>query len=144
MILAEWKCHRKGTAGSERAGHVDFSAMKPGQFPHERQPNSSTLKGPPSRALDAVEALENSRKLVDGDAGAGVGDRKLYAVSGHAEADYNATFEREFEGIGEKVQYDLLPHVAVYVHSFHNRLTLNGEGQSCLLHRRSEDAADLL
>src|SRR5262249_110648 len=116
MIPAQRNCHRESAALSERAGNVDCSAMKPGQFPHQRQPNSSALKCSRSRTLDAMETLENARKLFFGDAGAGVRHRKRYIVSELAEANYDPALEGEFEGIGEKIQHDLLPHVAVHIH----------------------------
>src|SRR5437660_158128 len=144
MVLAERNCHRESAASPGRAGHIDCSTMKPGQFPHERQPDSSAFKCSPSRAFHAVESLENARKLFPGYAGPGVSHRKLYSVSSPADANYNASLKREFESIGEKIQHDLLPHVAVYVHSFRNGLAFNRKCQPRLLHRRSEDAADLL
>src|SRR5215472_14340672 len=143
MIPSERNCYREGAALSERAGHIDRSAMKPGQFSHQRQPNSSALKCSRSRTLDAMETLENARKLFFGDAGARVGHGKLYTVSDDAEANYDATLKGEFEGIGEKIQYDLLPHVTVHIHGFCNGLAFDREGQSRFLHRRSKDAAHL-
>ena len=40
------------------------------------------------------------------------------SISGHASANCDAAIERKFEGIGEKIQHDLLPHVAVHQHGF--------------------------
>src|SRR5215472_731883 len=125
MILAEGNCHHESAALSERAGHGDCSAVKFGQFPHQRQPNSGALKCSRSQAFDAVETLENARKLFLGYTGAGVSHRKLYTASDRAEANRNAALKRELEGIGEEVQHDLLPHLAVHVYGFGNGLAFD-------------------
>src|SRR6478609_4101281 len=103
MNFAEWNCHRKHAAPSERAGHSHGSAMKPGQFTHQRQPNSRSLKCSPSRALDPVEALEDSRQLFRGYASAGIRHGKLHIFPDDAKANRDATLEGKLEGIGEKI-----------------------------------------
>ena len=50
------------------------------EFADERQTDARTFVGARARALDAVEAFEDSRQVRRRNADAGVGDRKLDAA----------------------------------------------------------------
>ena len=68
-----------------------------------------------SRALlDPVEPLEQPRHLVGGDAVAGIPHRQLGGVPGLPQRDGDLALEGELEGVGEQVEDDLLPHLAVH------------------------------
>ena len=95
---------------------ADRAAVQLDQLLHQRQADAGALVGAAARALDAVEALEDVRQLLGGNAGAGVAHRQLDAhcpVLPHGDGDL--ALERELERVREQVEDDLLPHVAVDV-----------------------------
>ena len=94
----------------------DRAAVQLDQLLHQREPDAGALVGAAARALDPVEALEEARQLGRGDADAGVAHRELDAAPSAApQRDRDLALEGELEGVGEQVQDDLLPHLAVDV-----------------------------
>ena len=70
----------------------------------------------PSRAVDAMEALEQARQLVLGHADAGVRDSQHGAVAvARAGVSETPPSKRELERVREQVEDDLFPHVAIDV-----------------------------
>ena len=55
----------------------------------------------------------------------------------------NRAGERELEGVREKVEHDLLPHVAIEVHRVGERRTVDDQLQPCPLGRRPERAGQV-
>ena len=64
-------------------------------------------------------------------------------VAAPLERDGDLALERELERVREQVQDDLLPHVAIDVDRFRERIALDDEPQARLLDRRSEDTGQL-
>jgi len=63
--------------------------------------------------------------------------------SPRAQRDGDLAFERELEGVGEQVEHDLLPHVAVDVRGLGERRTIHHQSQAGLLDRGTKDAGEL-
>ncbi len=93
--------------------------------------------------LDAVEPLEHARQVRFGDTDAGIRDAQLHAVAGRAQFDRDLPLERELERVREQIQDDLLPHVAIDVDGFAQRIAGDDQGETGLLDGRPEDASEL-
>ena len=89
--------------------------MQPDQLLHQRQADAAAFDASAARALDAMEALEQVRQLFRRYAGAGIAHRDLDRLAVGRRPDFYGDFaiERELQRIGQKVEDDLLPHVAV-------------------------------
>ena len=99
----------------------------------------------PRAPLDAVEPLEQARQLVGGDADAGVARR---VSSTRPPASRSATaiaaLEGELEGVGEQIEDDLLPHLAVDVDRLAAAAGSRRPARSpARSHGRAEDAGQL-
>ncbi len=60
-----------------------------------------------------------------------------------AQAHLDGAVQGELEGVGEEVEDDLLPHLAVDGDRLGERRTVDDEGQAGALDRRAEDAGDV-
>src|ERR1700729_391851 len=94
--------------------------------------------GPSPR--DAVKTLEESWQLVIGNAGPSVHDLEVRVVVHHVEAHGDGALERELEGVREKVQDNLLPHVAIDMNGFGQGGAIDDEPEPCPLDRRTKAA----
>ncbi len=117
--------------------------MKPREFLHQRQADARAFVRTGARVLDAVEPLEHARQVRFGNTDAGIRDSQLDAVAGRAQFDRDLAFERELERVREQIQDDLLPHVAIDVDGFAQRIAGDDQGETGLFDRRPEDAGEL-
>ena len=103
--------------------------MQPDQLLHESEADAAALDAAAARALDPVESLEQARQMLRRDAGTGVAHRDLRGPSIRAgpDLDRDLTFEGEFERIGNKIEDDLLPHVAVDMHRLGQRRAIQAQ-----------------
>ena len=69
--------------------------------------------------------------------------RELDAVAARPQRDLDLAVERELEGVREKIQHDLLPHVAVDVDRLGERLAIDDELETGALDGRAEHAREL-
>ena len=137
--MPERQRDRERRAPPDLALDRDRPAVQPHQLLHQRQPDARCPRASGPAALDAVEALEQARQLALGDAAAGVAHRQLgrpAAVA--AQRDRDPALERELEGVGEEVEDDLLPHLAVDVDRLRQRRAVDGEPQARALAGRAE------
>ena len=83
------------------------------------------------------------RQLLGRDARPGVADGQLHRAADGPQADGDLPLEGELEGVGEQVQDDLLPHVAVHVDRLGQRRAVHHQPQPGLLAGRAEVAGEL-
>src|SRR5215472_14958317 len=91
----------------------------------------------------AMEALEHSRYGFRRYADSGVSHSKFGKITNSLKADGDFALEREFEGIGDKIQDNLLPHIAIDVDGFTQIRTIHHQPQTRLLGGRTKDARQL-
>jgi hypothetical protein len=110
---------------------------------HQREADAAPFVGATARALDPMEALEEPRDLVRGDAGAGVAHRELGGGARLAQRDGDLARERELERVRDEIEDDLLPHPAVDIGRLRERGTIDHEPHARTLDRRAEHAGEL-
>src|SRR5688500_17674915 len=98
---------------------------------------------PRPRVAHALKALEQLRHVGGRDADARVTDLELDAIAIRAKVDPDLALERELEGVREKIQHDLLPHVAIDVDRLSERRALDDEREPGLFDGRAEHAREL-
>src|SRR3984957_9266974 len=98
---------------AQPACDIDRSAMQVHQFLHEREPDAGAFEGPALLSLDPMEALEKARQFMFGNADAGITHAEFDGLAVSADRDNNFAFEGELEGVGKKIENNLLPHVAI-------------------------------
>src|SRR5262245_50991334 len=113
MGVSERKADLERTSLSYRALHRDRSPMEADELLDQREADARALVAAGAGAPDPVEPLEDVRQLFRRDSDAGVPDLELGAVFDGPEADRDLALVRELQGVGDQVQDDLLPHVAV-------------------------------
>ena len=74
MRGTERNAHRKDRSLVDDALSLDHAAMQLDQLVHEREPDAGALMRAPTRVRHPIEAFEDMRKRVGGNANAGVGD----------------------------------------------------------------------
>jgi hypothetical protein len=116
------------------------SPVQPGQLLHQREANARAFVGSPFRTLHPVKALEQPRQLIRRNAGAGVADRKLEVAVFLSQGHLNGALERELEGVGEKIENNFFPHLAVDVSELCKRGSVHDQPQARLFDRRAEFA----
>ncbi len=114
--------------------------MQPHQPLHQGQADPRALERPAGLALDAVEALEQARQFVGGNADPGILHAQLdgAAVRPGLHLDLDLAVERELEGIGQEIEDDLFPHVAIDIDGLGERGAIDTQAKPGLLHRRAE------
>ena len=115
VSAAERELHRERRAPAFLARGADGAAVELHQLLHEREPDAGAFLRPAARPFDAVEALEDPADFRGGHAGARVADPQLRAVAVLPERDLDAPGKGELVRVGEEVEDDLLPHVAIDV-----------------------------
>src|ERR1700688_4060092 len=103
------------------------AALEFDQFAHQRETDAGTLERAAARAFHAMEPLKDSRKLLDGNSDAGVGDRDLHLLASISHGHGDASGQREFEGIREQVENNLLPHLTVEIDRVVERRAIDDE-----------------
>jgi hypothetical protein len=68
-----------------------------------------------------MEALKDPRKFGFWDAGATVRDAQSSVAVLCGETDVDPAVERQFEGVRNKIEYDLLPHLVIDEHRLGQR-----------------------
>src|SRR3954469_3648229 len=95
---------------------------------------------PTSRTLDAPEALEEVRQLLFRYARAGIVNGENRAIICSGDGNANLALKRGFERVGEEVENDLLPHVAINVHRLRQRRAVDDEIKTRSFNRGAKDA----
>jgi hypothetical protein len=107
--------HRERAALPRHADDVDGAAVHRGELGDQRQADARPLVAAQLRAHHPVEALEETGPLVGRDTDAGVLHRQLDAVGVRPQPDGHPAGEGRLECVGEEVEDDLGPHLAVDV-----------------------------
>ena len=132
----------KAAALSVDALDADGAAVQPRQFLDQGEADAGAFVDAPARALDAVEAIEDSGQVALANPDAGVPDGELDGLAGPAEGEGDGALEGEFERVGEEVEDNLLPHFAVHVDGVAERRAIDGEGEAGALDGGAEDAGE--
>ena len=107
----------------------DPTPVQPHDVVHQGETNARALVRPRLRPLHPVEALEEVRQLVCGDAAAGVADPEERRVPLLPHAHLHRAREGELERVGQEVEHHPFPHVAVDVHGLGQRRSVDLEPQ---------------
>lgn len=89
--------------------------MQSHQLLHKCEPDASALVGPPALTFDTMKSLENARQFRFRDPHAAVPHYQDCVYLLRFNSHLYAAIERELESIGQEVEHDLFPHLAVYV-----------------------------
>src|SRR5579862_5913478 len=114
--------------------------MQQHQFACQRQSDAGAFVRTRSSAFDAMEAVEEIRNLLWRDADAGVTDSQMDRTLDRAQLDADTSLKGVLEGVGEQVQYDFFPHVAVNEDRFGQGWTRHRQDQAATLDRRAKAA----
>ncbi|GJE03759.1 hypothetical protein GMJLKIPL_5716 [Methylobacterium isbiliense] len=106
---------REGRAVILPALDRDGAAVQADQFLHQGEADAAPLVRSASRAVDPMEALEHARQFRGRDPDPGVADPQRGAAWRGRQTNGDAALKGEFEGVGEKIENNLLPHVAIHV-----------------------------
>ena len=99
------------------------------QFLNQREANAAAFIGAVLLPFDPVEALKQARQFRLGDADAGIANCQFRLPAVGSQADRDFALEGEFEGVGEEVEDDLLPHVPVDIDGLGKRRTIHDKRQ---------------
>src|SRR5579871_3750387 len=86
----------------------------------------------------SMEPLEQSRYCFRRYADSCISNSKLGEVSGEIQADRNFSIEGKFEGVGDQIQNNLLPHVAINIDRLAQVGAIHHQIQTCFLRGGSE------
>src|SRR5437588_2041943 len=92
---------------------------------------------------NAIESLEQFRNGFRWNSYAGVANAKLGRVSLVTYTDLYFSIEGEFEGVGNEVQNNFLPHIAIHVHRFAQIAAIHQQAQSRFVRGGTEYASQL-
>jgi len=115
MISTEWYRHDEGRTMSRLAFNPNLAAEQAHQFLHECETDSRALVSAAALTFDAMESFEHALQLRFGNADAAVFHNEHCAGTISVDRDLDPAVQREFECIGDEVENDLFPHLAVDV-----------------------------
>ena len=88
--------------------------MQPGEFLDQREPDAGAFMGAAVLALDPLKALEQPGHLAFADSDSGVSHAQFYRPGTAARPErLRFAFEGVLESVGDQIEDDLLPHLAV-------------------------------
>ena len=93
--------------------------------------------------LHAMKSLEDVREFRRGNADARIAHRELDVTGSPSQGDRNLPVERVLQRVAEKIQDDLLPHLAIDVDGFGQAGTVDHQPQAGFFDRRPEDAREV-
>ena len=108
-----------------------------------RQTDAGTLEAAPSCLRHAIEALEDVRQLLGGDARSRVAHAQLGLVLSPVQGDLDLALEGELERVRDQIEDDLLPLRAIDVDGLGKRRAFHDELQPGALNERVELARKL-
>jgi hypothetical protein len=95
------------------------------------------------RAGGAVEAFEDVGQFFGGDTGSGVADGEHHVFAGGFEFDVNLSLQGVLECVGEKIEDDFFPHIAVNVDRLRQRMAVDSEAHAGAFNGGAEDAGKI-
>ena len=119
------------------------AAVQPDQFLNQGETDSRPFVRPRRAALNAVKPLEEPREFLGGNARSRVAHRQLGMVVDAAKRDGDLPFKCVFERVRKQIEDNLLPHVAIDVHRFIERRTIEHEPQLGAFHGRAKSARQI-
>ena len=134
---------RERRPAAQARAHGHRAPVHPHQLVHQRQSDPRAFMRARARAAHAMEALEQVRQLLRGNARAGVGHRQLDVLAAHAQRHRDGAFERELERVRQQVEDDLLPHVAIDEDGLAQRRTVDPQLEARAFDRRAEAARQI-
>ncbi len=140
---AERHRDREDTSLPQDTGRRQLAAMQLDELLHQRQANPGAFVAAALRALDTVEAIEDARQFLFGNAGTGIGNRHQHSAVDLAHRHGDAAGKRELESVGDEVEDDLFPHLAIDVHRNWQGRAVDDELEASLLHRGAERAGEI-
>jgi hypothetical protein len=145
MLGAERHRDRERRSFSNLAFGLDRAAVQLDEFLHKSESDASAFDTSPACAFDPVEALEQTRQFVGGNANARVGDahENSTPVAARLDRDPDLAVVRELERVREQIDQDLLPHFAIEIDRRGEPLGFDGKAQARLFDRGAEDGGDL-
>ena len=93
----------------------NLATVQAHQFLHECETDSRALVSAAALTFDAMEAFEHARQLRFGNADTAVFHNEHCVGTIGVDRDLDPAVQREFECIGDEVENDLFPHLAVDV-----------------------------
>src|SRR5262245_32261284 len=87
-----------------------------------------------------MKPLKEAWQFLLWNADAGIADHELGVLILLAEQDVDLADKGKLEGVGEQVEDDLLPHLAVYIDRLQKRGAINDQAQPGFLDHRAEHA----
>ncbi len=125
------------------ARNIDRPAVQLHQLVHERKPDARAFCRARVRSLTAVESLEHARQVCFGNSTTGVPHFQHDPFGLRAEPNPHFAAERELECVGDEVEDDLFPHVAVDEHGLRKLRALHDQLQLRALEGGAEQADEI-
>ena len=138
MISTEWYRHDEGRTMSRLAFDPNLAAVQAHQFLHECETDSRALVSAAALIFDAMESFEHARQLRFGNADTAVFHNEHCVGTIGVDCNLDPAVQREFECIGDEVENDLFPHLAVDVDRLSERRTTHVQSQACSFACRAE------
>ena len=117
--------------------------MELDELVNEREADSRSLVASALNAFDAVEAFEDTRQLVFGNAGSGIFHFEQRPLVPCRNRHDDAPLQGELERVRNKVEDDLLPHVAIDMDGPGIVVAVDLEVEPRPFHGRSERAGQI-
>ena len=127
MLRAQRNQDNEGRPASHLAFNTDRAAVQFDQFLHQGQPDAAPLMRASAGVFDPVKPFEQQRHVLGRDAGAGVPHAQFRGAVGLPYRDGNFALKSKFEGVGQQVEDDLLPHRPVHEHRLTERWAINAK-----------------
>src|SRR5581483_3463526 len=138
VILSLGDSYREGRALSFFALNGNRTVMQLDQFLHQRESDSGSLVSSAFRSRYPVESLEYVRQFALGYPGASVTDLQPDGIAGGFNHDRDTAVEGKFEGVGDEIQDNLFPHIAIKKNCLVQRRTNHGVLQAGAVHGRTK------
>src|SRR5271166_2556003 len=134
MVLTLGNNHRECAADTFFARYRDRPTMESHQFLDQGESYSRAFVGTPAGSLNAVEAFEQVRQLMFSNTNAGISDLQLNGIPDGLQVHRYPACESELKSVGQKIEYNLLPHIAININWLGNGRALHIKLQSRTLH----------
>src|SRR5579871_295951 len=133
MAASERDADDERAAFTQSAFDADQSTMQLDELLHQGQPDAGSFVSAAAGVGYAMETFKQAGNRFRRNSDSGITHAKLGKISDAFETDFNLSLEGELEGVGDKVENDLLPHVAVDAHGFAKVGTVDNQFEPRLL-----------
>src|SRR5579872_5613463 len=115
MVLPKGYADDESAAAFERTFDPNESAMQLDQFLHQSQADACSFMRAAAGVRHSMKPLEESRDCFRRYAYSRILNSELCKVANPIYADADFSLEGEFESVGDEIQNNLLPHVAINI-----------------------------